>query len=174
MAHSQKAIGIMNLKNETVKFRNFKGEGGKFNKKGDRNFKIVLDDATADDLENQGFYIKHAVRNNGEVEHQLKINVKMDSQWPPEIKVFTKNGDRDWGADEIGNLDDAMIIGGEVWFNGYQSPNSDHKTAWLDEMIVAIQDNVNYDKYRALFDAPAGEFIPDPEYMGNERMPLDE
>lgn len=152
MSHSSSAIGISDLKNELIKFRNFKGESGKYNKKGERNFVIVIDDVASEKLEALGFYVKHSVKSNGEVENLLKINVNMESQWPPEFTVYTKKGDRKWGIDEIANLDKANIIGGEVWFNPYQSPNSDHKTAWLDEMIVAIKDNVNHEKYRAMFE----------------------
>lgn len=169
--HSNTAFGIENLSNRTIKYRNFEGKGGRFNAEGKRNFCVVLDENTANQLEAEGYYVKRRVLADGDTESYIKINVGMDSKWPPEIHVFTRNGENLYGAAELAALDEADIIKGEVWFKPYQSVNSDHKTAWLDEMIVAIRDNQAKQKYASLFDD--GVIPEDDGFLPNEQMPWD-
>ena len=173
MSHSNKAICINNLSNKNLIFRNFEGRKSNYNNLGSRNFNVVLDDVVAEMLEKEGFYIKKRVNDKGEESKLLKVNVKMDSKWPPEIHVFTKKGEQNYGADEVASLDDADVISGEVWINGYMGANSDHKTAWLDEMYVALRDNATADKYRKMFESTA-DIEEEDNWLPNEQMPWDD
>lgn len=51
--------GILQIDDATIVFRNFAGEGTKFNRAGDRNFAIVIEDQeTADALIDEGWNVK--------------------------------------------------------------------------------------------------------------------
>lgn len=47
-----------NLRSSDILFRNFEGLPGKFNKKGERSFAVVLDRERAEDLEAKGWNVK--------------------------------------------------------------------------------------------------------------------
>jgi len=50
--------GTMNLEDVRIGFRNFSGAEGQYNKAGDRNFVVFLDEKKAKELEAQGWNIK--------------------------------------------------------------------------------------------------------------------
>lgn len=73
--------------------RNFEGREEKFNQKGDRNFCVVLDDKTAQEMEEDGWNVKHfKPREEGEEgQPYLPISVSYKHK-PPQIWLITNGG----------------------------------------------------------------------------------
>lgn len=156
MSHSPKAIGILDLDNDAIipGFRNFEGKKTNMNNAGNRNFCVKLPADLAMKFRDEGFYVKERLDQNGDVDYYyMAIKVNMDSQWPPCVTVYSKNGPKQYGPEEIAALDGANIVAGEVWFNPYMKAGGDHKTAYLDELTVAIKgsDEERRNKYMSYF-----------------------
>lgn len=88
-------------------FRNFSGEESKFNKKGDRNFGLIIEDAQlADRMRAEGWNIKVLPARNEDEEpkHWVKVTARFDNI-PP--KIVKKCGNVQTRLDEetVGDLD---------------------------------------------------------------------
>ena len=81
--------GIIQIDDARIIYRNFSGEGTKFNREGDRNFAIRIDDpATADALIKEGWNVKIKDTDDGPF-MRLPVKVKFTDFGP---KVYLKSG----------------------------------------------------------------------------------
>jgi hypothetical protein len=131
------------IEDARIRFRNFEGRQGMYNKAGDKNFVVLLDPDLAQDLANEGWVIKQLKPRDEDEDPQpyLSVSVKYhDNPFPPTIKVVTSRGTTELDDEsvemldhvEIGNVD--LIIRPFDWsFNG----NSGRK-AMLKSMYVTI------------------------------------
>ena len=141
-------IEIHNLTNNDIMFRNFEGVQTEKNNAGNRNFVVRLSIEQANDLEKAGFYIKMSKPDkDGNQFPYVKVNVNMDSKWPPEFEIYTNKGRVEYGADEIKALDRATIVGADIECNSYMKAGGDHYTLYLRKFSAAIKDANNSDKY---------------------------
>ena len=77
--------GILQIDDARIIYRNFSGEGSKFNREGDRNFSLIIDDpAIADELVAQGWNVKiKQPREEGDDPFiTLPIKVKFNDRGP--------------------------------------------------------------------------------------------
>lgn len=83
--------GILQIDDARIIYRNFSGLGSKFNREGDRNFSIVIDDQNvADALIEAGWNVK--IKNRGADEDpfmHLPVKVKFNDRGPT---VYLKSG----------------------------------------------------------------------------------
>ena len=91
--------GILQIDDARIIYRNFAGEATKFNRKGNRNFAVVIpDQETADALIEQGWNVK--VKRRGEDEDPfmfLPVKVKFNDRGPV---VYLRTGTRRNRLDE--------------------------------------------------------------------------
>lgn len=84
--------GILQLDNVRIIYRNFAGVGSKFNREGDRNFAIVIDDPNiAKDLKDRGWNVraKEGRREDDGMFYYLPVKIKFNGNGP---NVFLKTG----------------------------------------------------------------------------------
>lgn len=103
--------GILQIDDARIIYRNFRGEGGKFNREGDRNFAVVIPkQELADELLNRGWNVKIKPPKDGEDSPfmYLPVKVKFNDRGP---QVYLRTGDRVNRLDEetISVLDDINI-----------------------------------------------------------------
>lgn len=103
--------GLLQIDDAKIIFRNFRGEGGKFNREGDRNFAIIIDDQDiCDALVKEGWNVKiKAPREEGDMPFMyLTVKVKFNGNGP---RVYLETGDRQNRLDEnsVSILDDIDI-----------------------------------------------------------------
>lgn len=103
--------GILQIDDARIIYRNFRGEGGKFNREGDRNFAVVIPkQELADELLNRGWNVKIKPPKDGEDSPfmYLPVKVKFNDRGP---QVYLRTGDRVNRLDEetISVLDDIDI-----------------------------------------------------------------
>jgi len=139
-------------------FRNFRGEEGKFNKEGERNFAVLLDNPTAEAMTVDGWNVKHLNPRDEEEEQSpqayLPVAVEYQKGRPPKIYLITGEGTRkrlleenevedlDWA--DITNVD--MIVRPYNWdVNGKQGVK-----AYVQSMYVAIEEDELAKKYAEL------------------------
>lgn len=104
--------GILQIDDARIIYRNFRGEGSKFNREGDRNFALVIPDQDmADALVREGWNVKIKPPRDEEDEPFmfLPVKVKFNDRGP---QVYLKTGDRVNRLDEesIAMLDDIDIL----------------------------------------------------------------
>lgn len=103
--------GILQIDDARIIYRNFRGEGGKFNREGDRNFAVVIPkQELADELLNRGWNVKIKPPKDEEDSPfmYLPVKVKFNDRGP---QVYLRTGDRVNRLDEetISVLDDVYI-----------------------------------------------------------------
>ena len=132
--------GILQIDDARLIFRNFRGEGGKFNREGDRNFAIVIDDKdVADALIKEGWNVKiKAPREEGDSPFiYLPVKLKFNGYGP---RVYLETGDRQVKLEEdtISCLDDIDIRKADLDLRPYDwsTNGKTGRTAYLQALRV--------------------------------------
>ena len=104
--------GVLEIDNARIAFRNFRGEGDKFNRDGDRNFVLIIPtEEIADALTKEGWNVKiRDPREEGDLPFMyLPVKVKFNDRGP---QVYLVTGGRRNRLDEdtVAMLDDIDII----------------------------------------------------------------
>ena len=144
--------GILQIDDARIIYRNFTGEGSKFNREGDRNFSLIIDDpAVADELVAQGWNVKiREPREEGDDPFiHLPVKVKFNDRGP---RIYLITGDRRNELDEesVGILDNVDIIGVDLDIRPYdwEVNGKTGRTAYLHSMrVVQEVDRFAMDDY---------------------------
>ena len=151
--------GVLQIDNARIIFRNFRGEGSKFNKEGDRNFALLIpDEELAEKLQNDtnlygaGWNVKiKPPKEEGDTPFiYLPIKVKFNSRGPV---VYLQSGENRIRLDEesISMLDEIDIINVDLDIRPYDDiiNSKPFRAAYLQSMCVT-QD---IDRFAARFAA---------------------
>ena len=150
--------GNVVMENVRIVFRNFKGKEGMYNREGDRNFAVLLDERTAKAMAEDGWNVKHLkAREEGDEEQAyLQVSVNFKGR-PPRIVMITSRGRTDLGEDECELLDWADIRQVDLIVRPYDwSVNGKTGTkAYLKSLFVTIEEDELELKYASMDDLPA-------------------
>lgn len=132
--------GILQIDDARIIYRNFSGEGSKFNREGDRNFAVVIDDQdVADALIEEGWNVKiKAPRDEDDSPFMfLPVKIKFNDRGP---RVYLKTGDKMNKLDEesIDCLDHVDIIGVDMDIRPYdwEVQGKAGRSAYLQSICV--------------------------------------
>ncbi len=102
--------GNLLMEDARIVFRNFAGKEGKYNREGDRNFCVLLNDELASQMDRDGWNIKALrAREEGDPDQPyLQVSVGYKGR-PPRVVMITSRGRTDLGEEEIELLDWADI-----------------------------------------------------------------
>lgn len=135
--------GVIQVDNARITYRNFSGEGTKFNREGDRNFALIIDDEDiANALEKEGWNVKiKPPREEGDMPFMyLPVKVKFNDRGP---RVYLETGRKRNRLDEesIDCLDNIDIADVSLDIRPYHWEVQDKQgtTAYLQSMLV-VQD----------------------------------
>lgn len=139
------------MENARIIFRNFAGKEGQYNREGDRNFAVLLDDGIAKLLDDDGWNVKWLkAREEGEEEQPyLQVSVNFKGR-PPKCVMITSRGRTDLGEDEIELLDWADIRTIDLIVRPYEwtvNGKSGIK-AYLKSIFVTIEEDALDLKYQ--------------------------
>lgn len=145
------------LEGVRIVYRNFRGEGGPYNREGDRNFSVVLDNETAAQMAADGWKVKtKPPREPGEDEfHTIPVAVSFKGR-PPTVTMISSRGRTRLDEDSIETLDYVMIDNVDVILSPYQwevNGNTGVK-AYLEKIFVTIHEDALDLKYADVDDAP--------------------
>lgn len=148
------------MENVRIIFKNFTGLEGTYNRAGDRNFGVLIENETAAAMEQNGWPIKYLRPREEEDLPQawLKVKIKLDSVKPPRIVLITSRGRTELPDELVGMIDWAEIANVDLkirrfdWdFNGKQGT-----TAYLESIYVTIVEDALERKYADLPDTALG------------------
>lgn len=143
-----------------IVFRNFAGREGQFNREGDRNFAVLLDDDVAERMAKDGWNVKWLrPREEDEEPHEqayLQVSVSYKGR-PPRIVMVTSRGRTNLSEDEVEILDWAdieqvdLIVRPYDWSVGGKTGIK----AYLQSMFVTIREDALELKYSDLNQIPS-------------------
>ena len=143
--------GILQIDDARIVYRNFSGLGSKYNREGDRNFAVVIDDeAIADSLVAEGWNVKiKPPREDGDSPFMyLPVKVKFNDRGP---NVYLATGNRMTKLDEesISCLDDVDILSVDLDIRPYdwEVQGKTGRTAYLQSIKVTQE----IDRFAASF-----------------------
>ena len=149
------AMNVVNIENARLIFRNFKGAASKFNREGDRNFSIVLDQEIAQTLATDGWNVreKPATEDYPEAMYTLQVKVDFDSMYPPKVVMINSRGQQKiLNKDNVAQLDYADVMTADLTIRPYCWEVGDKKgvKAYLKALYITIQEDLFAEKYAAL------------------------
>jgi len=144
---------ILQIDDARIIFRNFSGAGSKFNREGDRNFAVVIDDeAIANQLIDDGWNVKiKPAREEDDIPFMyLPVKIKFNDRGP---NVYLKSGTSKVRLEEedVSCLDDIDILSVDMDLRPYdwEVNGKEGRTAYLQAMHVEQQVDRFADRWAA-------------------------
>lgn len=155
---------LVTITNGRIIFRNFAGNEGRFNKKGDRNFGAILDFDLGEKLKRDGWNVKYLEPRGEDDQPQPWIPVKVSFKKVPNIpplvvEMITSKGRTRLDEESIAVLDYADIKEISYSFRPYMYYNvngRDGITAYLASMYIIIEEDELEKRYQ---DVPESEVL---------------
>lgn len=150
--------GILQIDEAHIVYRNFKGEGSKYNREGDRNFAVIIDDQDiADQLIDAGWNVKiKPPREDGDSPFMyLPVKIKFNDRGP-NVYLMTGRRMNRLDKDSIACLDDVDILSVDLDIRPYdwEVNGKEGRTAYLQSIKVTQ----NLDRFAA--DYESDEYAP--------------
>lgn len=137
-------------------FRNFAGKEGQYNREGDRNFAVLLDDPVANAMAEDGWNIKWLKPRDDDEDDStpqayLPVSVNFKGR-PPRIVLITSRGRTNLDEDTVETLDWVDILNVDLIVRPYEwtvNGKSGIK-AYLQSIYVTIEEDPLEIKYSEL------------------------
>lgn len=105
-----------------ITFKNFAGRETNFNRAGNRNFSVVLDDDTADQMKAEGWNVRIKEYDDGSRRNTLQVAVRYDiDRFRPKVVMVTPKGDHFkktvLSEDTVDQLDGARVVSADLILN---------------------------------------------------------
>lgn len=134
-----------------IVFRNFAGREEQYNREGDRNFSVVLDDEQAAAMKARGWNVKSKPpREEGDREfHHLKVKVNYRGKKPPTVILITSKNRTTLDEETVGMLDLAELALVDMIIRPYEYDvnGKTGRTAYLDSIYVTLAEDELMQKY---------------------------
>jgi hypothetical protein len=148
--------GTILMEGVRIVFRNFAGKEGMYNREGDRNFAVLIDDQVAEDLASDGWNVKWLEpREDADEGEDRQAYLPVSVSWkgrPPTIVLITSRGRTNLDEAHVDMLDWADITNVDLIVRPYHW-DVNGKTgikAYLKSIYVTIEEDELERKYAEL------------------------
>lgn len=144
------------MEDAQIRFRNFAGKEGMYNKEGDRNFCVLLDPRLAEDMDRDGWNIKTLKSREEGVPGTPYIEVAVGFKGrPPHIVMIGSRGRTEITEDTVELLDWAEIRTVDIIIRPYnwEVNGQSGVKAYLKSMFMTIEEDYLELKYSDVPDA---------------------
>lgn len=162
-----KERGNVTIEDAELRFRNFAGKGGQFNREGDRNFATLIPHKVAETMARDGWPIKYLQpREEGDTPQPfIKVKLNFAGPRPPQVIMITSRGRTDLSESEVNILDWADIRHADMIISPYDWAVGDKVgvSAYLHKLFVTIEEDELDLKYQDTLDSAQNCIGPDCE-----------
>lgn len=158
------AENTVTMEGVTLIFRNFEGKERRYNKAGDRNFGVLLDDTIAEAMLADGWNVKYLQpREDDDPEAApqawLPVGVDFEKYKPPRIFVITSRGRTALDEDTCVQIDWADIQNVDLIVRPYNwsVDGKEGVKAYLQSMYVTVNEDELEQKYAMLESQSVGD-----------------
>ena len=147
--------GKLIIEDAKILYRNFSGLGSPYNREGDRNFNVIIDDPeTAQKLQEEGWNVKCRVPRDPDEQplHHMKVNVNFKSLRGPKIYLHTGSSVCVLDETTVADLDQDDILSCDMIISPYHYERNTVSgiSAYLDTLHVVVKEDPFAHKYANL------------------------
>ena len=122
MAKNNNSIDRAKLEGFQITYKNFSGRETNYNREGNRNFSVILDDVTADSMKADGWNVRVKEYDDGSRRNTLAVAVRFDiDRFRPKVVMVTPKGEHykttQLTEETVGILDSARVISADLILN---------------------------------------------------------
>lgn len=138
------------IEDARIGFRNFSGRASQFNREGDRNFCVFLDEKFGKQLEKDGWHIRWLKPRNEDDEPTASLQVAVRfNNYPPKVVLVSSSGKNILTEKEVDTLDHAELENVDLVIRPYNYDVNGHKgtKAYLKNGYFTIYEDELDKKY---------------------------